>query len=87
MAQIDDLNAAIQAEDVEITDIAASVTQIDTDVDKLLAAVAAGATPTDLTNQITAIQAHTSALQTAVGQMTAEDAKVNPPAVTPQVKS
>jgi uncharacterized protein (DUF3084 family) len=79
MAQIDDLNAAIQAEDVEVSTLAASITKIDSDVDALLAAVKAGATPTDLTTQIQAIQSHTSALATAVAQLAAEDTKANTP--------
>lgn len=79
MAQIDDLNASIQAEDVQVTTLAASITKIDSDVDALLAAVKAGATPTDLTAQIQAIQSHTSALATAVAQLAAEDAKTVPP--------
>lgn len=79
MAQIDDLNAAIKAEDVQVTTLAASITKIDSDVDALLAAVQAGATPTDLTVQIQAIQSHTSALATAVAQLAAEDTKANPP--------
>lgn len=82
MAQIDDLNDAIKAEDVEVSDLAASITKIDADVDALLAAVQAGATPTDLTTQIQAIQSHTSALATAVAQLTAEDVKANPPAAS-----
>lgn len=82
MAQIDDLNDAIKAEDVEVSDLAASITKIDADVDALLAAAQAGATPTDLTTQIQAIQSHTSALATAVAQLTAEDTKANPPAAS-----
>lgn len=85
MAQIDDLNTAIQAEDVELSDLSASITTINADITKLLAAVAAGATPTDLTNQITAIQAHTAALTTAVSQLASDDTSVNPP-VTSSVK-
>lgn len=78
MAQIDDLNAAIQAEDVQVSTLAASITKIDADVDKLLASAQAAGVPTDLTNQIQAIQSHTSALSTAVSQLAAEDTKANP---------
>lgn len=80
MAQIDDLNAAISAEDVQFTTLNASIVKIDTDVDALLAAVKAGASPTDLTTQIQAIQSHTSALATASAILQAEDQKANNPA-------
>lgn len=80
MAQIDDLNAAIQAEDVQVTTLAASITKIDADVDALLAAAQKAGIPTDLTIQIQAIQAHTAALQQAVSQLAGEDAKVPPTA-------
>lgn len=80
MSQLDDLNTAIQAEDVEITTLLASVTKIDADVDALLAKIAAGATLPDITTQLTAIQAHTAALTTAAQQLADEDAKANPPA-------
>lgn len=79
MAQIDDLNDAITAEDVELTDIAASITQIDADVDKLLTTQAGP----DLTAQIQKIKDHTAALVTGISQLTAEDAKVNPPPPPP----
>lgn len=78
MSQLDDLNTAIQAEDVQVTTIAASVTKIDSDVDALLAKAQGGATGPDLTQEIQAIQAHTSALSAAVSQLTAEDTKANP---------
>lgn len=80
MAQIDDLNTAIQAEDVQVTTLATSITKIDADVDALLVAAQKAGVPTDLTVQIQAIQAHTSALSTAVAQLAAEDAKVPPTA-------
>lgn len=80
MAQIDDLNAAIKAEDVEVSTLAASITKIDSDVDALLAAAQSGVSGPDLTAQIQAIQSHTSALATAVAQLAAEDSKANPPA-------
>ena len=80
MAQIDDLNAAIKAEDVDVSTLAASITKIDSDVDALLAAVQSGISGPDLTAQIQAIQSHTSALSTAIAQLAAEDSKANPPA-------
>lgn len=81
MSQIDDLNKAISDEDVQIQDVLASVTKVDADIDALLAKIAAGgATFPDITTQLTAIAAHTAALSTAAAQMTAEDAKANPPA-------
>ena len=52
MAQIDDLNAAIAAEDVEVQTLLASVTKIGSDIDALLAKIAAGGVPTDLTAQL-----------------------------------
>lgn len=80
MAQIDDLNAAIKAEDVQITTLNASVVKIDADVDALLAAAKAGGAGPDLIAAITAIQSHTSALATATQQLTDEDTKANTPA-------
>lgn len=80
MAQIDDLNTAIQAEDVQVTTLATSITKIDADVDALLLAAQKAGVPTDLTLQIQAIQSHTSALATAVAQLAADDTKANKPA-------
>lgn len=80
MAQIDDLNAAIQAEDVQIGQISAVVTKVDTDLDALAAAVKAGTAGPDLLVQIQAIQSHTAALATAVQQLTATDTNDAPPA-------
>lgn len=74
MAQIDDLNSAIQAEDVEINDILPVVTKIGADIAALEAAVAAGAKPTDLTAQIQAVQSHVASLTTALQQLQAADA-------------
>jgi len=79
MAQIDDLNAAIQAESVELSQLAAVVTKVDSDLDALAAAVAAGASPTDLTQQIAAIQSQTASLVTAVAQLSDTDTKDAPP--------
>ena len=78
MAQIDDLNAAIQSEDVEINDILPVVTKIQADITTLLAKVAAGGTPTDLTTQIQAIQSHVSSLTTALQQLNDADTSANP---------
>jgi chromosome segregation ATPase len=77
MAQIDDLNTAIQNEDVEVTTILASITTIAADVAKLKAAVAAGSSPTDLTNQITAVQAHLASLTTGQQQLVDADKAAN----------
>lgn len=79
MAQLDDLNTAIAAEDVDVQLIAASATKIDADIVALKAAIAAGAPPTVLTAQITAIQAHTAALATAAGILQAADVNANQP--------
>lgn len=79
MAQIDDLNAAIQAEDLEIQDLLPVVTKIDTDIAALAALVAAGGTGPDLSAAIQAIQAHTSSLKSAVDQLTAADDAAVPP--------
>lgn len=77
MAQIDDLNAAIAAEDVDVQLIAASAVKIGTDVTTLLAKITAGASPTDLTAQIAAINAHVASLKTASDQLTAADTAAN----------
>lgn len=79
MAQLDDLNAAIAEEDVDVQIIAASATKIDADIVALKAAIAAGANPTVLTAQVTAIQTHTAALATAAGILQAADVKANTP--------
>lgn len=80
MSQQDDLDAAIKAEDVTIQAIAASATKIASDVDALLAKIAGGTAPADLTTEIQAVQAHTASLQAAADQLTAADQKANPPA-------
>lgn len=77
MSQLDDLNAAIQAEDVEIQDLLASVTKVDADIDALIAKIAAGGVPADLTQQLQAIAAHTTSITTAAEQLKADDAKSN----------
>lgn len=75
MAQIDDLNAAITAEDGQVTAMQAVLVKIGADIDALLAKIAAGGTTTDLTAQIQAIQSHVSALTTANAQLVADDTK------------
>lgn len=75
MSQLDDLNAAITAEDVDIQKLPAIATKIDADIVALKAAVLAGATPADLTTQIQAIQSHTAALATALAQLGDSDTK------------
>jgi len=77
MSQLDDLNTAIKNEDVEVTDILASITAVAADITKLKAAVAAGATPVDLTTQITAVQAHLASLVTGTQQLTDADKAAN----------
>lgn len=75
-----DLDAAIAAEDVQIQQIAASVTKIAADVVTLLAKITAGTSPADLTNEVQAIQAHTASLTTAAQQLTDADTSANKPA-------
>lgn len=81
MAQIDDLNAAITAEDVEVQDLLPVVTKIDTDIAALAALVASGSTPPDLSAQIQAIQSHTASLVTAIQQLSDADNAAVPPVV------
>lgn len=81
MAAIDDLNKAIQDEDVEIGDLTGVVTKVDADVTALIAKVqAGGATPDQILAALTAIQSHTASVKTAVDTLTATDTKANPPA-------
>ena len=77
MAQIDDLNAAIQAEDGQVTAMQAVLVKIDADITALLAKIAAGATGPDLTAQIQAIQSHVASLTTANQQLVDDDTKAN----------
>ena len=77
MAQIDDLNAAIAAEDGQVVAMQAVLVKIDADITALLAKIAAGGTATDLTAQIQAIQAHVASLTTANAQLVADDTKAN----------
>lgn len=79
MAQIDDLNAAIAAEDGQIAAMQPMLVKIGDDITTLLALVSAGSTPADLTTQIQAIQAHVAALTTANAQLVADDAAAQPP--------
>ena len=78
--QIDDLNAAISAEDGQLTAMQAVLAKVVADIDALLAKIAGGSTAADLTTEIQAIQAHVSALSTATQQLTDADTKANPPA-------
>lgn len=80
MSQLDDLNAAIANEDVEIQDLLASITKVDADIDALIAKIAAGGVPTDLTAQLQAIASHTTALTAGAAQLKADDSKANPAA-------
>ena len=75
MGQLEDLNTAIQQEDVEVQDILASVTKVGADIDALWAKIAAGGNPTDLTAQLQAIQSHVASLTTAAQQLKDEDTK------------
>lgn len=77
MTQLDDLNASIQAEDVQIQSLVGVVTKIDADIVALLAKIAAGGTMPDITAQLQAIQSHTSSLVTAVASLSADDTKAN----------
>ena len=77
MAAIDDLNAAIKAEDGQVTAMQAVLVKIGADIDALLAKVSAGGTGPDLTAAIQAIQSHVASLTTANAQLAAEDAKSN----------
>jgi hypothetical protein len=79
MSQLDDLNTAIQNEDVDVQAIAAVALKIDTDIKALQAAVAAGGKPQDLSTQIAAIQSHTASLATALGILQADDASASAP--------
>lgn len=75
--QLDDLNAAIAAEDVQIQDLITSVAKIDADIVALLAKIAAGGTMPDISAQLQAIQSHTAALATASQQLKDDDTKAN----------
>lgn len=72
-----DLDAAIAAEDVTVQAIAASVSKIATDVTTLLAKIAAGSTPADLTNEVTAVNSHAASLQAAADILKDADTKAN----------
>lgn len=76
MSQLDDLNAAIQAEDVEISDLLSVITKVAADIDKLIAS----STSPDLTAQLQAIQSHLASLNTGAQQLKDADSKANPPA-------
>lgn len=72
-----DLDAAIQAQNAVVTDLATKVTKIAADVDALLAKITTGTPVTDLTNEVQALQSQTAALTTAAGQLSAADTKAN----------
>ncbi len=77
MSQLDDLTQEVADEDVQITTLVASAAKIDADIDALIAKIAAGATPADITAQLTAIKAHTAALASVNAEMVAADTKAN----------
>ena len=72
------LDAAIAAEATEITTLTEAVTAVDNDITNLLAEIAAGGN-VDVTKELTAIQANTSAIASVVSAAQAADAKINPP--------
>lgn len=72
-----DLDAAIAAEGATVTQLATVVTKIAADVTALLAKIAAGSTPADLTNEVTAINAQAAVLSTAAQQLTDADTAAN----------
>lgn len=78
MSQLDDLNAAIAAEDVELADLMASIAKVAADITALLAKIEAGNTPTDLTTQLAAVQAHLASLTSGVQQLDDADKAANP---------
>jgi hypothetical protein len=80
MSQIDDLKQEVSDEDVQVTTLVASAAKIDADVAALIAKVAAGATPADITAQLTTIKAHTAALASVNANMVADDLSANPTA-------
>ena len=78
MAQgITDLDAAIKAEDVTVQLIATSVGKIAADVTALLAKIAAGGTPADLTVEVQAVTSHAAALQAAADILAKSDKDAN----------
>lgn len=77
MSQLDDLNAAIKAEDVDVQQLGTVAQKIDADIAALKAAIASGSSPQDLTMQIQAIQSHTASLVTALTQFNASDTSAN----------
>lgn len=78
MSQLDDLNAAMAAEDVEVETLIASAAKIDADVTALLAKVkAGGATMPDITTQLSAIQKHTASLAKVDAEMVSDDTAAN----------
>lgn len=83
MAEIDDLNTAIAAEDVGVQDITASVQKVSADVAAILAKLAAGTPPAALTAQIATVNAHVVAIKAATDILNAADLSANPPPPAP----
>jgi hypothetical protein len=80
MSQLDDLNSAIQEEDVDVQGIAAVAIALQTDLAALLKASQGGGSATDLSTQIAAVQSHAASLATALGILQAADATTKAPA-------
>lgn len=78
MAVIDDINAEIKNEDVQLTTQQTLITKIGTDIADLKAAAQSGAvTPQQLQDALTALQSHVAALTTSNQQLTDADAAAN----------
>lgn len=77
MSQLDDLNAAIAAEDVEIQDLLSSITKVAADIDTLIAKIGTGTPPVDLTVQLQALSSHLASLTTGAQQLKDADTKAN----------
>lgn len=67
--QLEDLNKAIQDEDVTITGLLAVITKAATDLAALKTKVDAGGTPVDLSAQLAALQSHLASLTTGTQQL------------------
>lgn len=90
MAQIDDLNAKITALGTGLDNLGAALAKVATDAAKsfadLKAAIQAGATGTDLTTQLQAMDsniAKLSALSDTVSQLDTDSLAADPAVVTP----
>lgn len=77
MAQIDDLNAKLDAVSSALDGVTTGLSTLKTDLDKTLAdlaaKIAAGATPTDLTDTLAKAQAISDKIQPIVDSLTALD--------------